>query len=205
MPRTVPARRPVPTDADREPVDELVDVARMTTTRTISTRRNDLHRCVCPGSFDPVTNGHLDVIERAAGLFDEVVVAVLVNDTKKGLFGLDERLELLREACGHLPGVRIVSFQGLLVDFAKEHDAPVVVRGLRAVTDFEYELSMSQMNLRLSGLETFFVATNPAYSYLSSSLVKEVASYGGDVSGLVPPVVLQRLGQIFGDAGASKE
>ncbi|HEY9411986.1 MAG TPA: pantetheine-phosphate adenylyltransferase, partial [Jiangellaceae bacterium] len=152
-----------------------------------------MRRCVCPGSFDPVTNGHLDVIERASSLFDEVIVAVLVNVSKKGLFSLDERIEMLRDACAHLPGVRVESFHGLLVDFAREHDVTAVVKGLRAVTDFDYELQMAQMNNRLSGLETLFVATNPEYSYLSSSLVKEVASYGGDVAGLVPDAVVRRL------------
>lgn len=162
-----------------------------------------MRRCVCPGSFDPVTNGHLDVIERASSLFDEVIVAVLVNVSKKGLFSLDERIEMLRDACAHLPGVRVESFHGLLVDFAREHDVTAVVKGLRAVTDFDYELQMAQMNNRLSGLETLFVATNPEYSYLSSSLVKEVASYGGDVAGLVPDAVVRRLRDRLDDAGES--
>lgn len=157
-----------------------------------------MRRCLCPGSFDPVTNGHLDVIERAASLFDEVVVAVLVNVSKKGLFSLDERIDMLEKACAHLPEVRIESFEGLLVDFARDHEIPAVVKGLRAVTDFDYELQMAQMNHRLTGLETLFVATNPDYSFLSSSLVKEVASYGGDVAGLVPDVVLQRLHERLG-------
>lgn len=157
-----------------------------------------MRRCLCPGSFDPVTNGHLDVIERAASLFDEVVVAVLVNVAKKGLFTVDERIDLLEKACAHLPGVRIESFEGLLVDFARQRGIPAVVKGLRAVTDFDYELQMAQMNHRLTGLETLFVATNPDYSFLSSSLVKEVASYGGDVAGLVPDVVLQRLHERLG-------
>ena len=152
-----------------------------------------MRRCVCPGSFDPVTNGHLDVIERAAGLFDEVVIAVLVNVSKEGLFSVDERIAMLREVAGHLPNVVVESFHGLLVDYCRERDIPAVVKGLRAVTDFDYELQMAQMNHRLSRLETLFVATNPEYSYLSSSLVKEVAAYGGDVSGLVPDVVLARL------------
>jgi pantetheine-phosphate adenylyltransferase len=152
-----------------------------------------VRRCVCPGSFDPVTNGHLDVIERAAGLFDEVVIAVLVNVSKKGLFSVDERIAMLREVAGHLPNVVVESFDGLLVDYCRERDIPAVVKGLRAVTDFDYELQMAQMNHRLTRLETLFVATNPEYSYLSSSLVKEVAAYGGDVSGLVPDVVLTRL------------
>ncbi|AYY12703.1 pantetheine-phosphate adenylyltransferase [Actinobacteria bacterium YIM 96077] len=158
-----------------------------------------MRRCVCPGSFDPVTNGHLDVIERAAGLFDEVVVGVLTNVSKKGLFTYEERVGMLQEVCGHLPQVRIEGFHGLLVDFARSNDIPVVVKGLRAMTDFDYELSMAQMNHRLTGLETFFVATNPEYSYLSSSLVKEVASYGGDVTGLVPKVVLERLDRRYGE------
>jgi pantetheine-phosphate adenylyltransferase len=152
-----------------------------------------VRRCVCPGSFDPVTNGHLDVIERAAGLFDQVVIAVLVNVSKKGLFSVDERIAMLREVAGHLPNVVVESFDGLLVDYCRERDIPAVVKGLRAVTDFDYELQMAQMNHRLTRLETLFVATNPEYSYLSSSLVKEVAAYGGDVSGLVPDVVLTRL------------
>jgi pantetheine-phosphate adenylyltransferase len=140
-----------------------------------------------------VTYGHLDVIERATTLFDEVVVAVLVNVSKKGLFAVDERIDMLRAACADLPGVRIESFQGLLVDFAREQDIHAVVKGLRAVTDFDYELQMAQMNHRLTRLETLFVATNPEFSFLSSSLIKEVASYGGDVSGLVPPSVLERM------------
>nr|WP_246401772.1 pantetheine-phosphate adenylyltransferase [Jiangella mangrovi] len=153
---------------------------------------------MCPGSFDPVTNGHLDVIERAASLFDEVIVAVPANVSKKSLFTVDERVDMLGKACAHLPHVRIESVEGLLVDFARERGIPAVVKGLRAVTDFDYELQMAQMNHRLSGLETLFVATNPEYSFLSSSLVKEVASYGGDVAGLVPEVVLQRLHERLG-------
>jgi len=157
-----------------------------------------VRRCLCPGSFDPVTNGHLDVIERAASLFDEVVVAVPVNVSKKSLFTVDERIDMLEKACAHLPEVRIESFEGLLVDFARQRGIPAVVKGLRAVTDFDYELQMAQMNHRLTGVETLFVATNPEYSFLSSSLVKEVASYGGDVAGLVPDVVLQRLHERLG-------
>lgn len=152
-----------------------------------------MRRCACPGSFDPVTNGHLDVVERAAGLFDEVVVAVLVNALKEGLFTVDERISMLREVTGHLPNVVVESFHGLLVDYCRQRGIPAVVKGLRAVTDFDYELQMAQMNHRLTRLDTLFVATNPDYSYLSSSLVKEVAAYGGDVSGLVPDVVLARL------------
>lgn len=153
-----------------------------------------MRRCVCPGSFDPVTNGHLDVIERASRLYDEVTVAVLVNAAKSGLFPVDERIEMLREATAGFGNVKVDSFQGLLVDYCRDHDIPVVVKGLRAVSDFDYELQMSQMNNRLTGVETLFVATNPEYSFLSSSLVKEVAKWGGDVSALVPEPVLRRLG-----------
>jgi pantetheine-phosphate adenylyltransferase len=150
-------------------------------------------RCVCPGSFDPVTNGHLDVLARASRLYDEVTVAVLVNPGKSGLFEVPERIEMLREVTAELGNVRVDSFEGLLVDYCRERGIPVVVKGLRAVSDFDYELQMAQMNHRLTGLETFFVATNPEYSFLSSSLVKEVARWGGDVGGLVPDAVLDRL------------
>jgi pantetheine-phosphate adenylyltransferase len=150
-------------------------------------------RCVCPGSFDPVTNGHLDVVERASRLYDEVTVAVLVNASKAGLFEVPERIEMLQEVTADLGNVKVDSFQGLLVDYCRERDIPVVVKGLRAVSDFDYELQMSQMNNRLTGIETLFVATNPEYSFLSSSLVKEVAKWGGDVAGLVPDAVLPRL------------
>ena len=152
-----------------------------------------MRRCVCPGSFDPVTYGHLDVIERASRLYDEVTVGVLVNVAKSGLFDVDERIAMLREATADLGNVKVDSFQGLLVDYCRERDIPVVVKGLRAVSDFDYELQMAQMNNRLTGVETLFVATNPEYSFLSSSLVKEVAKWGGDVAGLVPEPVLRRL------------
>ena len=155
-------------------------------------------RCVCPGSFDPVTNGHLDVLARASRLYDEVTVAVLVNPGKSGLFEVPERIEMLEEVTAELGNVRVDSFQGLLVDYCRARDIPVVVKGLRAVSDFDYELQMAQMNHRLTGLETFFVATNPEYSFLSSSLVKEVATFGGDVSGLVPDQVLARLATRLG-------
>jgi pantetheine-phosphate adenylyltransferase len=152
-----------------------------------------VRRCVCPGSFDPVTNGHLDVIGRASRLYDEVTVAVLVNTAKQGLFAVEERIEMLQEVTASLGNIVVDSFHGLLVDHCRERNIPVVVKGLRAVSDFDYELQMAQMNHRLTGLETFFVATNPEYSFLSSSLVKEVARWGGDVGGLVPDAVLARL------------
>jgi pantetheine-phosphate adenylyltransferase len=152
-----------------------------------------LRKAVCPGSFDPVTNGHLDVFVRAASLFDEVVVAVLINKTKSSMFTVDERIDMLREVVAPYPNVRVDSFHGLLVDYCKTHEIPAIVKGLRAVSDFDYELQMAQMNHRLAGVETLFVSTNPLYSYLSSALLKEIATYGGDVSGLVPELVLGRL------------
>lgn len=148
---------------------------------------------VCPGSFDPVTMGHLDVFERASRMSDRVIVAVLVNKNKSSLFTLDERIEMLTEATAHLPNVSVDSFYGLLVDYCRAHDVNAIVKGLRAVSDFDYELQMAQMNYRLTQVETCFISTNPLYSYLSSSLVKDVARHGGDVSGLVPEVVLKRL------------
>ncbi|MCH9841171.1 MAG: pantetheine-phosphate adenylyltransferase [Actinomycetia bacterium] len=148
---------------------------------------------VCPGSFDPVTMGHLDVFERASRMSDRVIVAVLVNKNKSSLFTLDERIEMLTEATAHLPNVSVDSFYGLLVDYCGAHDVNAIVKGLRAVSDFDYELQMAQMNYRLTQVETCFISTNPLYSYLSSSLVKDVARHGGDVSGLVPEVVLKRL------------
>ncbi len=148
---------------------------------------------MCPGSFDPVTNGHVDVIARAAALYDELVVAVLVNPGKAGFFPVEERMGLLREAVSHLPNVTVDSFQGLLVDYCRAHDIPVIVKGLRAVSDFEYELQMAQMNRELAAVETLFVPTAPQVGHLSSSLVKQVAAFGGDVSRLVPKVVDDRL------------
>ena len=152
-----------------------------------------MRRAVCPGSFDPVTHGHLDIISRAAGLFDEVVVAVLVNKSKRGLFTVEERIGMLEEVTAPFAGVRVDSFHGLLVDYCRAHGIPAIVKGLRAVSDFDYELQMAQMNHGLAQVETLFMATNPEFSFLSSSLVKEVATYGGDVARLVPPLVLQRL------------
>jgi pantetheine-phosphate adenylyltransferase len=148
---------------------------------------------VCPGSFDPVTYGHLDIVERAAARFDHLVVAVLRNAGKNPLFELNERIELIREVTGHLPNVEVAAFQGLLVEFCAERGVGIVVKGLRAVSDFEYELQMAQMNRNLGGVETLFMTTSPLYSFLSSSLVKEVAKYGGDVADFVPPLVADKL------------
>jgi pantetheine-phosphate adenylyltransferase len=152
-----------------------------------------LRRAVCPGSFDPVTNGHLDIIARASRLYDEVYVAVMINKSKKGLFSIEERIALIEEVTAEYGNVRVESFHGLLVDFCKQREIPAIVKGLRAVSDFDYELQMAQMNIGLSGVETLFVPTNPAYSFLSSSLVKEVAQWGGDISHLVPGPVLEAL------------
>jgi len=150
-------------------------------------------RAVCPGSFDPVTNGHLDIIRRASRLFDEVTVGVLVNPNKQGLFSVDERLTMLGDVVTGLDNVKVEAFEGLLVDFCRDHDIDAIVKGLRAVSDFDTELQMAQMNASLSGVETVFVPTSPEWSFLASSLVKEVARFGGDVSGLVPSEVLTRL------------
>lgn len=158
-----------------------------------------MRSAVCPGSFDPVTNGHLDVFSRAAAIADEVVVAVMKNQSKSGMFTVDERLEILREVVAPYGNIRVDTFDGLLVDYCRAHGIVAIVKGLRAVSDFDYELQMAQMNYRLAGVETLFVSTNPAYSYLSSSLVKEVASYGGDISGLVPDTVLKRVQRRISD------
>jgi len=164
-----------------------------------------MRRAVCPGSYDPPTNGHLDILERAAGLFDEVVVAVLINKSKKGLFTVEERIELLAESAAHLPNVRIDSWHGLLVDYCRQHDVQAIVKGLRAVSDFDYELQMAQMNSSLVDVETVFIPTSPEYSFLASSLVKEVAMFGGDVSALVPPFVLERLHARLAEKRAESE
>jgi pantetheine-phosphate adenylyltransferase len=154
-----------------------------------------MRRAVCPGSFDPVTNGHLDVIRRAAGMFDEVIVAVLVNEAKRGLFSVDERLEMLREALAESAdsNVKVDAFEGLLVDFCSANDVDVIVKGIRAAGDMDFELQMAQMNRSLTGVETVFLPTSPQWSYVASSLVKEVARLGGDVSAHVPSSVLGRL------------
>ena len=156
-------------------------------------------KAIYPGSFDPVTNGHLDIIERAANLFDEVIVAVTVNIGKAPLFTIEERLEMLREACRHLPNVTLDRFDGLLVRYAKSRNANIIIKGLRALSDFEFEFEMALMNKRLNGgIETIFMMTNAEYSYLSSSIIKEVANFGGSVEGLVPKVVEKYLKRKLG-------
>jgi pantetheine-phosphate adenylyltransferase len=169
---------------------------------------NTMRTLVCPGSFDPVTNGHLDVFARASALADEVVVAVLINHSKLGLFSIEERMEILREVTTPFGNIRVDSFHGLLVDYCQANNVTAIVKGLRAVSDFDYELQMAQMNYRLATVETLFITTNPLYSFLSSSLIKEIARFGGDVSGLVPEAVLERLTERFsatmdGSAGST--
>jgi pantetheine-phosphate adenylyltransferase len=152
-----------------------------------------MSRAVCPGSFDPVTRGHLDVIGRAAGLFDEVVVAVGHNSKKNALFAPDERVAMLADACAEWPGVTVSLFGGLLVDFCAEHQIDVIAKGLRSASDFDYELKMAQMNARLTGVDTVFLPTAPQWSYVSSSLVREVALLGGDVTPFLPPGIADRI------------
>lgn len=145
---------------------------------------------VCPGSFDPITNGHLDIVTRASRHFDEVIVLVTGNPTKtSGLFTIDERVELIRTVTADIPGVRVDSWGGLLVDYTTAHHVTALVKGLRSSLDYEYELPMAQMNRRLSGVDTYFLLTDEKYGYISSSLTKEVAKYGGDITGLVPEAV----------------
>jgi pantetheine-phosphate adenylyltransferase len=155
---------------------------------------NDGRTAVYPGTFDPITNGHLDIIERGSRLFDRVVIAILSNVDKAPLFGLDERVTLIKDSVSSLGNVSVESFSGLLVDYVRSRGAHVIVRGLRAISDFEYEFQMALMNRRLDPeVETVFMMPAEAYSYLSSRLVKEVASLGGDVSGLVPPPVARAI------------
>jgi pantetheine-phosphate adenylyltransferase len=166
-----------------------------------------LSRAVCPGSFDPVTNGHIDIVARASALFDEVVVAVGINKAKARarLFTPEERMDMLREACSAFPNVRVAGFDGLLTDFCQEQNIQAIVKGLRAVSDFDYELQMAQMNSSLTAVDTVFIPTSPEYSFLASSLVKEVATFGGDVSGLVPDFVLDRLTRRLAERAAQEE
>ncbi|MGX0630725.1 Phosphopantetheine adenylyltransferase [Corynebacterium afermentans subsp. afermentans] len=153
---------------------------------------------VCPGSFDPITNGHLDIVTRASRHFDEVVVLVTGNPTKtSGLFSIDERVELIREVIAHLPNVRVDSWGGLLVDYTSAHHITALVKGLRSSLDYEYELPMAQMNRRLTGVDTYFLLTDEKYGYISSSLTKEVAKFGGDVTGLVPDTVREAMAEKY--------
>lgn len=157
-----------------------------------------MKRAVYPGSFDPITFGHIDIIERSAKMVDELVIAVLRNSAKNALFSLEERVNMIKEVTKDLPNVRVETFDGLLVDYMRQIDASIIVRGLRAVTDFEYELQIAQMNHVLKDdAETIFLITNLKYSYLSSSLVKEIASYGGDITKFVPTELIERIYQKY--------
>ncbi len=153
-----------------------------------------MKRAVYPGSFDPVTRGHLDIIERASALVDELIIGVLNNSEKTPLFSVEERVKMLEEVTGHIPNIRVEAFSGLSVEFVRKCDAAFIVRGLRAVTDFEYELQMAQTNRSIDGgIDTLFFTTALNYAYISSTIVKEVASYGGDISGFVPPLIAERV------------
>ena len=149
-------------------------------------------RAVCPGSFDPITNGHLDIIKRASAHFDEVVVAVFINSTKQSMFSVEERIDMIKETTKNLPNIKVDSWSGLTVDYCKKNGIDVITKGLRAVSDFDYELQQAQVNLQ-AGIDTMFMATDPAHSFLSSSLVKELAKYNGDISNMVPPTVKNAL------------
>ncbi len=164
-----------------------------------------MKRALVPGTFDPITAGHVDVIKRSAQIFDEVIVAVAASVKKNPLFSLEKRLELCREALEEYSNVRVITFDGLLVDLAREYDSHVVVKGLRAVTDFEYEFQMTAFNYELSEtMETFFIMSPPKYMYLSSSIVREMASMGGSVAGFVPPCVEKALCEVFASAYEAK-
>jgi len=162
-------------------------------------------RAIYPGSFDPVTFGHLDIIKRSCGIVDELVVGVLNNNTKMPLFSVQERVKILGKVIAELPNVKVIPFAGLLVDFARQTEAKVIIRGLRAITDFEYEFRMSQTNSKLAPeIETLFLTTSLDYSYLSSSTVKEVAAFGGDISQFVPPVVAGYIKNKINEKGECK-
>jgi pantetheine-phosphate adenylyltransferase len=149
-----------------------------------------MQACVYPGSFDPVTNGHLDIIKRASSLFDRVIVSVLINNNKKPLFPVEKRMEFIKKACRDIPGVEVDSFNGLLVDYLKDKKINILIKGLRAVSDFEYELQMSLINRKLDrNVETLFLPARLRYIYLSSSVIKDVAQNGGDITGLVPDII----------------
>ena len=149
---------------------------------------------IYPGSFDPITLGHLDIIERSSKLVDQLIIGVLINSSKSPLFTNEERVDLIKKTTSHIPNVEVISYNGLLVDFAKERNADILIRGLRAVTDFEYELQLAQINKKLyPQVETIFLATNVNYAYLSSSVVREVARYGGDIKQFVPESIVQSV------------
>ncbi|WP_028829149.1 pantetheine-phosphate adenylyltransferase [Proteocatella sphenisci] len=157
-------------------------------------------KAVYPGSFDPLTNGHIDIIKRASDMYDEVTVALLVNTSKKGLLSFEERLEILKIETASFTNVKVDFFGGLLVEYCREKDIKVIIRGLRAVSDYEYEMQIAQMNRNLNkNVETIFLMTNTKYSFLSSSVVKEVAKFGGDISEIVPKSVDDKLKQVFGE------
>jgi pantetheine-phosphate adenylyltransferase len=153
---------------------------------------------VCPGSFDPVTLGHVDIFERAAAQFDQLIVAILVNPKKQGMFDIEERIAMIHESTTHLPNLQVDSGSGLVVDFVRARGLSAIVKGLRTGTDFEYELQMAQMNKHIAGVDTFFVATTARYSFVSSSLAKEVAMLGGDVTSLLPEPVNRRMADKLG-------
>lgn len=158
-----------------------------------------MKRAIYPGSFDPVTFGHVDMIERSAKMVDELVVAVLINSAKNPLFSVKERVSMLEEITGYIPNIKITSFDGLLIDYAREVEASIIIRGLRAVTDFEYELQIAQTNRIVnSQVDTMFLTTSLEYAYLSSTIVKEVASYGGDISHFVPEQLIDRIYEKYG-------
>lgn len=164
-----------------------------------------MKRAIYPGSFDPVTKGHLDIIARSAKLVDELIVGVLNNRAKNALFSAEERVSMLKELTSHYPNVTVDAFDGLLVDYAKRTDAAIIVRGLRAVTDFEYELQIAQTNHEIyAEIETIFLTTRLEYAYLSSTIVKEVASYGGDISRFVPQQLIARIYAKYGIEGFGK-
>ena len=165
----------------------------MGSANVVTEGRVRVRRVACPGSFDPVTNGHIDIISRAALLHDEVVVVVGANQSKHGLFTVEERVEMLRDVTAPMKNVDVGTFRGLLVQYCKDNDISAIVKGLRAVSDFEYEMEMAQMNYRLAEIETLFLTANPLYSFLRSSLVREIAVYGGNVASLVPPTVQAQL------------
>lgn len=162
-------------------------------------------RAIYPGSFDPVTFGHMDIIQRSSSIVDELIVGVLNNNAKSPLFSVEERVKMLKEVTKNMPKVKVVPFEGLLVDFARKTDAHMIVRGLRAITDFEYEIQMAQTNHKLEpGVETVFLTTSLEYSYLSSTTVKEVAAFGGDISQFVPPVVIGAIQEKITKKGECK-